>query len=245
MIKAIALDDEPLALKIIETFCADIDFMELEKTFSKPNEALKHINKFPVDLIFLDIQMPSINGIDFYKSLDKNVMVIFTTAFPEYAVDGFELNAVDYLMKPFSFERFTQSVNKAKEYFNFLNSSSAGTAQNHFFIRADYKLIKVMYEDIVYIEGLNDYVKIFLLNQKPIIARMTMKNMLDRLPQDSFIRVHRSYIVSKNKITSLKNKNLFINFNDEMIEISIGKSLYRHNIELIFSSIFLFGFESK
>ena len=224
MIKAIALDDEPLALKIVETFCADIDFMELEKTFSKPNEALKHINKFPVDLIFLDIQMPSINGIDFYKSLDKNVMVIFTTAFPEYAVDGFELNAVDYLMKPFSFERFTQSVNKAKEYFNFLNSSSAGTAQNHFFIRADYKLIKVMYEDIVYIEGLNDYVKIFLLNQKPIIARMTMKNMLDRLPQDSFIRVHRSYIVSKNKITSLKNKNLFINFNDEMIEISIGKS---------------------
>ena len=224
MIKAIALDDEPLALKIIETFCADIDFMELEKTFSKPNEALKHINKFPVDLIFLDIQMPSINGIDFYKSLDKNVMVIFTTAFPEYAVDGFELNAVDYLMKPFSFERFTQSVNKAKEFFNFLNSSSAGTAQNHFFIRADYKLIKVMYEDIVYIEGLNDYVKIFLLNQKPIIARMTMKNMLDRLPQDSFIRVHRSYIVSKNKITSLKNKNLFINFNDEMIEISIGKS---------------------
>jgi DNA-binding LytR/AlgR family response regulator len=224
MIKAIALDDEPLALKIVETFCADIDFMELEKTFSKPNEALKHINKFPVDLIFLDIQMPSINGIDFYKSLDKNVMVIFTTAFPEYAVDGFELNAVDYLMKPFSFERFTQSVNKAKEYFNFINSSSAGTAQNHFFIRADYKLIKVMYEDIVYIEGLNDYVKIFLLNQKPIIARMTMKNMLDRLPQDSFIRVHRSYIVSKNKITSLKNKNLFINFNDEMIEISIGKS---------------------
>ncbi len=224
MIKAIALDDEPLALKIIETFCADIDFIELEKTFSKPNEALKYINKFPVDLIFLDIQMPSINGIDFYKNLDKNVMVIFTTAFPEYAVAGFELNAVDYLMKPFSFERFMQSVNKSKEYFNFLNSSSAGTAQNHFFIRADYKLIKVMYEDIVYIEGLNDYVKIFLLNQKPIIARMTMKNMLDRLPHESFIRVHRSYIVSKDKVTSLKNKNLFINFNNEMVEISIGKS---------------------
>ena len=224
MIKAIALDDEPLALKIIETFCADIDFIELEKTFSKPNEALKYINKFPVDLIFLDIQMPSINGIDFYKNLDKNVMVIFTTAFPEYAVAGFELNAVDYLMKPFSFERFMQSVNKSKEYFNFLNSSSAGTAQNHFFIRADYKLIKVMYEDIVYIEGLNDYVKIFLLNQKPIIARMTMKNMLDRLPHESFIRVHRSYIVSKDKVTSLKNKNLFINFNNEKVEISIGKS---------------------
>lgn len=224
MIKAIALDDEPLALKIIETFCADIDFIELEKTFSKPNEALKYINKFPVDLIFLDIQMPSINGIDFYKNLDKNVMVIFTTAFPEYAVAGFELNAVDYLMKPFSFERFMQSVNKSKEYFNFLNSSSAGTAQNNFFIRADYKLIKVMYEDIVYIEGLNDYVKIFLLNQKPIIARMTMKNMLDRLPHESFIRVHRSYIVSKDKVTSLKNKNLFINFNNEMVEISIGKS---------------------
>jgi DNA-binding LytR/AlgR family response regulator len=224
MIKAIALDDEPLALKIIETFCADIEFIDLEKTFSKPNEALKYINKFPVDLIFLDIQMPSINGIDFYKNLDKNVMVIFTTAFPEYAVDGFELNAVDYLMKPFSFERFMQSVNKAKEYFNFINSSSSEIAQNHFFIRADYKLIKVMYDDIVYIEGLNDYVKIFLLNQKPIIARITMKSMLDRLPQDSFIRVHRSYIVSKNKVVSLKNKNLFINFNDEMIEISIGKS---------------------
>lgn len=224
MIKAIALDDEPLALKIIETFCAGIDSIDLEKTFSKPNEALKYINKFPVDLIFLDIQMPSINGIEFYKNLDKNVMVIFTTAYPEYAVAGFELNAIDYLMKPFSQERFAQSVNKCKEYFNFLNSSSAGAAQNHFFIRADYKLIKVMYEDIVYIEGLNDYVKIFLLNQKPIIARMTMKNMLDRLPQESFIRVHRSYIVSKDKVTSLKNKNLFIDFNGEMIEISIGKS---------------------
>lgn len=224
MIKAIALDDEPLALKIIETFCAKLDFIELEKTFSKPNEALKHINKFPVDLIFLDIQMPSKNGIEFYKDLDKNMMVIFTTAYAQYAVEGFELNAVDYLMKPFSEERFNQSVNKCKEYFNFLNNSTSGAAQNHFFIRADYKLIKIMYEDIVYIEGLNDYVKIFLINQKPIIARMTMKNMLDRLPQENFIRVHRSYIVAKSKVTSLKNKNLFIDFNNESIEISIGKS---------------------
>lgn len=232
MIKAIALDDEPLALKIIENYCSSIDFIELEKTFSKPNEALKHINKFPVDLIFLDIQMPSINGIDFYKELDKNIMVIFTTAYPEYAVTGFELNAVDYLMKPFSLERFTQSVNKAKEYFNFLNSASSAPNSNHFFIRADYKLIKIVYDDIVYIEGLNDYVKIFLLHQKPIIARMTMKNMLDRLPQDSFIRVHRSYIVSIKKVSSIKNKNLYIDFNNELIEISIGKS-FEESIEKI------------
>jgi two-component SAPR family response regulator len=117
MIKAIALDDEPLALKIIENFCSESQGIQLEKTFSKPNDAAKYINNFPVDLLFLDIQMPSISGIDFFKSIEKDIMVIFTTAYSEYAVEGFNLNAVDFLLKPFTIERFQQALAKAQEFY--------------------------------------------------------------------------------------------------------------------------------
>ncbi len=122
MIKAIAIDDEPLALKIIENFCMDAPNIQLEKTFSKPTDALKYINNFPVDLLFLDIQMPSISGIDFYKNLNQDMMVIFTTAYSEYAVDGFNLNAIDFLLKPFTMERFLQAVNKAEDFYSYAHS---------------------------------------------------------------------------------------------------------------------------
>lgn len=224
MIKAIALDDEPIALQVIENYCSEIDSIELEKTFTKPNEALKYLHKFPIDLIFLDIQMPTMSGIDFYKSLDKNIMVVFTTAFSEYAVTGFELNAIDFLLKPFSLERFTQAVNKARDYYQYVNQS-LNTVQNHMFLRADYQLVKINYADIIYIEGLNDYIKIHLHNHKPIVTRMTMKNILDRLPSNQFARVHRSYIVAISLIQSIKNKVLYISTEGSApIEITIGKS---------------------
>src|SRR6478609_1501250 len=151
MIRSIAIDDEPLALGIISHFCESIDFLSLEKTFTKQSDALKHLKKFPVDLIFLDIQMPTKNGLEFYKLLENNPMVIFTTAYSEYAVEGFNVNANDYLLKTFSFERFNQAVQKANNEFQFRNNSAQ---QTHLMIRADYKLYRIEFDDIQLIEGL-------------------------------------------------------------------------------------------
>ena len=223
MIKAIAIDDEPPALKVIENFCEKIDFVNLEKTFNKPNEALKHLNKFPVDLLFLDINMPSVNGIDFYRALEQNTLVIFTTAYSEYAVEGFNLNAVDYLLKPFTFERFLQATNKANDFLNY-QMQNENTASPYLFIRADYSLVKITISNILYIEGLDDYLKIHLENQRPVVTRMTMKALLEKLSSKDFIRVHRSFIVPFSKIGSLRNKVVSV----EGKEIPIGTS-YEEN----------------
>jgi DNA-binding LytR/AlgR family response regulator len=204
MIKALAIDDEPLALNVIEAFCAQLDYIDLQKTFTKPNEALKHLNKYPVDLLFLDIHMPSLTGIDFYKNIEQNTLVIFCTAHGQYAVEGFNLNALDYLLKPFTFERFKQATDKARDYFATTNNQKA----QHIFVRADYSLQKIMLDDIICIEALDDYLKIYINNQKTIVARMTMKAMLEKLPSTEFMRVHRSFIVPIKKVESLRNKML-------------------------------------
>jgi len=204
MIKALAIDDEPLALNVIEAFCAQLDYIDLQKTYTKPNEALKHLNKYPVDLLFLDIHMPSLTGIDFYKNIEQNTLVIFCTAHGQYAVEGFNLNALDYLLKPFTFERFKQATDKARDYFSSSNNQKA----QHIFVRADYSLQKIMLDDIMCIEALDDYLKIYINNQKTIVARMTMKAMLEKLPSTEFMRVHRSFIVPIKKVESLRNKML-------------------------------------
>lgn len=207
MIKAIAIDDEPLALKIIEHFCRQTDFIELEKTFTKTDEALKHLKKYPVDLLFLDIQMPGKNGIDFYKQLKSDILVIFTTAYSEYAVEGFNISALDYLLKPFSQERFLQAVEKARKE---MNSRTHTVAKTHLTIRADYKLHKIDFEDINLIEGLDDYIRIHLANKTAITARLSMKAILEKLPPSLFIRVHRSYIIPVKKVKTLYNKTIQI-----------------------------------
>jgi len=209
MIKAIALDDEPLALKVIESFCSRIDFIHLEKTFTKTSEAHKHLRKHPVDLIFLDIQMPTQNGMEFYADIEQDVMVIFTTAFTEYAVEGFNLNATDYLLKPFAFDRFLQAAEKVKVIYDNKNQITH-SEQQYLFIRADYSLNKILISDILFIEGLDDYLKIHIENQKTIVARMTMKAMLEKLPVSEFIRVHRSFIVPVSKIEKVRNKAIYI-----------------------------------
>lgn len=229
MIKAIAIDDEPPALKLIENFCGRIENLQLEKTFTMPAEALKHLRKFPVDLLFLDIQMPSINGIDFYKSVKQDTMVIFTTAYSEYAVEGFNVSAVDYLLKPFTFTRFQQAVAKAEEYYNYKKQGNNETPK-YLFIRADYSLLKIALTDIVYIEGLDDYLKIHLTNGHPVVARMTMKSILEKLPPNDFIRIHRSYIVPFNRIESYRNKLVTIAGQ----EIPTGSS-YEENFLKLFS----------
>lgn len=207
MIHAIAIDDEPLGLEIIAHYYSTIDFITLEKTFTQQTEALKYLNKQQVDLIFLDIQMPTKNGVDFYKELKNSPMVIFTTAFSEYAVEGFNVNATDFLLKPFSKDRFLIAAEKAKKEFEVRKNNPS---QNHLMIRANYKLNKIEFKSILLIEGLDDYIQIHLNNNTKIVARLSMKSILEKLPEKEFIRVHRSYIVPKNKVKAIKNKNLQI-----------------------------------
>jgi len=206
MIKALAIDDEPLALSVIESFCSQVDYIDLQKSFTKPTEALAHLEKFPVDLLFLDIHMPALNGIDFYKKIEQNTLVIFCTAHSQYAIEGFNLNALDYLLKPFTFDRFKQATDKAKDYFAINNNQKS----QHIFIRADYSLQKINLDDITYIEALDDYLKIHIHQQKTIVARMTMKVMLEKLPSTDFIRVHRSFIIPIKKVESIRNKTINI-----------------------------------
>lgn len=209
MINAIAIDDEPLALKVIQSLCDKSESINLQKTFTQPNEALKHLRKFPADLIFCDIQMPAMTGINLVKSLQQNTMVIFTTAFSEYAAVSYELNAIDYLLKPINQKRFTQAITKAQEYFNYINKKD-NTADKNIFIRADFSLIKIPLADILYIEGLADYLKIYIKDRKTIVARMPMKDMIEKLPSNDFIRVHRSFILPFSKIESVRGGTIFI-----------------------------------
>ncbi len=219
-IRAIALDDEPPALRVLTHFCQQVDFIDLQKTFTRTDEALRHLEQFPTDLLFLDINMPSVSGIDFYKTLSETaaqsespkqpIMVIFTTAYAEYAVEGFTLNAVDYLLKPFTFERFQQAVNKAAD-FQRWQQRTEGVEEAYLYVRADYTLHKVALTDILFVEGLDDYLKIHLQStNRPIVARLTMKAILERLPDTDFIRVHRSYIVPLKRIEAVRNKTIFI-----------------------------------
>ncbi len=220
MIKAIAIDDEPLPLEILEAYCSNVSILKLEKTFTQTSEGKKYLQKHPIDLIFLDIHMPAISGIDFYKDIEQDMMVIFTTAHSEYAIEGFNLSAVDYLLKPYSQERFEVAVNKAHEYYNFLNQKES-REQKHIFIRAEYSLVKIATADIFFIEGLADYLKIHLQNGKTILTRMTMKTMLSKLSPKEFIRVHRSYIIPFKLITGVRNKIVSLGPNQE---IPIGAS---------------------
>ena len=209
MIKAVAVDDEPLALEVIKALCSTVDYIELEKTFTKPGEALKHLRKFPADLLFLDIQMPSMTGINLYQSVPQDMMVIFTTAFSEYAVQSYDLSAIDYLLKPIRKERFLKAAEKAKEFFEYTHHVGTPTERS-LFIRVNYELVKVNFDDILYVEGLSDYLKIHLSNDQTLVPRMTMKEIAEKLPTSEFIRVHRSFIVPKSNIKQVKSRSLTI-----------------------------------
>lgn len=209
MINAIAIDDEPLALTVIKSLCDKNEGINLVKTFTQPNEALKHLRKFPTDLIFCDIQMPAMTGINLVKSLQQNTMVIFTTAFSEYAAVSYELNAIDYLLKPINQKRFTQAIAKAKEYFDYINKKDQHTEKD-IFIRADFSLVKIPLADILYIEGLADYLKIHIKDRKTIVTRMPMKDMMEKLQSTDFIRVHRSFILPFSKIEAVRGTTIFV-----------------------------------
>lgn len=225
MIKAVAIDDEPLGLHVIKAFCGKVDYIDLQKTFTDTQEALRYLKQYPVDLLFLDIRMPGMSGIDLYKSLPQNCMVIFTTAFSEYAVEGFNLSAIDYLMKPFEFARFKQATDKAYEYYKHLNNKS-DKQEKFLFVRSEYSLVKIAFDEILYVEGLDNYVKIHLTTGKYIMVRISMKAMQEKLPSSEFVRVHRSFIIPLGKIKSVRNRVVTV----YDVEIPIGTN-YVESIE--------------
>lgn len=205
MLRCVIIDDEPLPIELLSAYAARIPELTVLAKFNDPVTAADFIRNHVVDLIFLDIQMPHLNGIDLLKSLPVKPMAIFTTAFPEFAVDGFELNAVDYLLKPFDFERFRKAVEKATE-FNAYNQQPKGMLKEAFiFVKSEYKAVKINLSDILYIEGMDSYVKIYA-GGKPVLSLMSMKAMLEMLPTEGFLRVHRSFIIPISKVNSIRNK---------------------------------------
>lgn len=209
MITAIAIDDEPLALNVIKSLCDRNPDIKLKATFTKPGEAIHYLESTSIDLIFCDIQMPSMTGIHLVKALAQNPMVIFTTAFSEYAAASYELNAIDYLLKPVNQTRFDKAIEKASEYAEYRRLKES-VHQNDIYIRADFSLVKIPLNDILYIEGLADYVKFYIHGRKTVISRITMKEVMDKMPQDRFIRVHRSYILPFSRIESVRGKVIYI-----------------------------------
>ena len=216
MISCIAIDDEPLSLEIISDYVSKVSFLDFKGSFTDPFKATEILMNEKIDLLFLDIEMPDLNGIQFLKSLKQQPMVIFTTAYNQYAVEGFNLDAVDYLLKPIEFERFFKAVNKAYDYYKFSNNQHQ-IEENYIFVKADYQIVKININDITYIEGLDDYIKIYC-GETFTLSLMTLKTILSKLPTQTFTRVHRSYIVSIPHINSIQRNRIKIG--EKLIPIS-------------------------
>ncbi|WP_113636836.1 LytR/AlgR family response regulator transcription factor [Nubsella zeaxanthinifaciens] len=218
-IKCIAIDDEPLALALIKTYVDATEHLQLIGTFEDAIAAAEHLNQFPIDLLFLDINMPDITGIDLFKSLKVKPMVIFTTAYKNFAFEGFELNAIDYLLKPIDYIRFKKAVHKAIDYHQYQTKKSVEMPDEYLFVYAEYKLIKIEVKEILYLESLEDYVKIHLISGKMIMTLTTLKKLIEKLPADKFKRIHRSYVVAIKGVQQVANRKAYLN-NDFSLPIS-------------------------
>jgi len=219
MIKCAIIDDEPLSMDVLRQFVKDHPDLELVSEYKDALEAMSGLEKEPVELVLLDINMPKLSGINFYKALVNKPMVIFTTAYPEFALDGFELNAVDYLMKPIAFERFLQAIQKVKD-----RKSTIEEVADHIMLKVDKKLYRVLYNDILLFEAFGDYVKVHLKDQVLIITH-TMKKLLTELPNSIFIRTHKSFIVNKTKVEFIEGNQLKIG--DQLVAIG---QVYREGV---------------
>jgi DNA-binding LytR/AlgR family response regulator len=234
MIKVIIVDDEPLAQDVLETYIEKIPELHLVRKCNNALEANEVLKKENIDLMFLDIQMPQLTGIDFVKTLSKPPLVIFTTAYSNYAVEGFDLNALDYLLKPISLERFMKAINKAQEQLDLQQKErpEEHPSDSYFFVKADKKLIKVNFDEIVYIEGLKDYVIIRLENQR-VITLQTMKSLEDKLPLNRFKRIHRSYIVNIDKIEAIVGNMIEVMEKNQPKHLPIGKNYRDELLDMI------------
>lgn len=215
VIRCAVVDDEPLALGLMASYVKKTPFLELVGAYSSAVQAMQEMHDHPVDLIFLDIQMPELNGLDYSRMIPQQTRVVFTTAFNQYALDGYKVNALDYLLKPISYPDFLQAANKAQEWFKLVEQSKQPEKTEKeeeiqsIFVKSDYKLIQIELKNILYVEGLKDYVKIYEENAtRPVMSLMSMKAMEDMLPSDRFIRVHRSYIVQKEKIRIIEHNRI-------------------------------------
>ena len=236
-IKCIIIDDEPLARKGLKEYILDVDFLSLAGEFDNPLHATGIVQSGEAELIFLDIQMPKITGLEFLKSLQHPPPVIFTTAFPQFALEGFELNALDYLVKPISFERFFKSALKAKEYYEVrrqFQAESGGQVADYFFIKADNKLVKIMLTEVLFVEALQNYVSIQTTSQK-FITYLTFKSVEEYLPSDRFIKTHKSYIIAADKVDSIEGNNIRVGNHD----IPISRNMKEEVMEKLLGGNFL------
>ena len=207
MMRCMVIDDEPLVRELLEDNIRQIPFLEWVRSCKNALEATEALQTTPVDLLFLDIQMPRVNGLQFLRALTQPPLVVLVTAYEQYALEGFNLHVADYLLKPFAFERFLRACNRAHELFRLQQTGApaAPAPPADFFVNVEYALVKVVVDDILYIEGVKDYIKIYLQSSaRPVLTRMTLKAMEERLPPPAFIRTHKSFLVAVSKITTIK-----------------------------------------
>ena len=212
------IDDEPLAAGLLKSYAEKTPFLSLIGTYGSALEAMKELREHPAQLLFLDIQMPELSGIEFAKILPPETKIIFTTAFQQYAIEGYKVSALDYLLKPISYDDFLKAANKALDWFNTSQKQQTYAEDRFMFVKSDYKLVRVALDDILYIEGLKDYVRIYLADGQKIMSLMSMKKLEDYLPRPEFLRTHRSYIVHMSKAQSIDRFRIV--FGQEFIPIS-------------------------
>jgi len=232
MMRCIAVDDERLVLDLLEDNIKQVPYLQLVKTCRNAMEAIEVLQQEKIDLIFLDIQMPKLSGLQFIQTLQQPPMIILITAYEQYALESYNFNAVDYLLKPVSFERFLKACNKAQELYNLQQKpTEKENPLDYFFVYVEYNLVKVVISEILYIEGMKDYIKIFLTSSsRPVITKMSMKAMEEKLSGHRFVRAHKSYIVSADKVTAIKRDLICI----DKIELPLSES-YKPNVEKMLS----------
>ena len=231
IINCAIIDDEPLAAGLLKSYAEKTPFLNLIGTYGSAVEAMKELRNNPVHLLFLDIQMPELSGIEFAKILPKETKVIFTTAFEQYAIEGYKVSALDYLMKPVSYEEFLKAANKALDWFCVSQKRQTYAADRFMYVKSDYKLVRVALDDILYIEGLKDYIRIYLTDGQKVMSLMNMKKMEDYLPRPEFLRTHRSYIVHMSKAEAIERFRIV--FGDQYLPISDS---YKEDVQQYFDS---------
>lgn len=236
ILRCMTLDDEPLAIRQMNSYIEQTPFLELCASTNNVLDGLEIYHEAKPDLLFIDINMPDLNGVDFVKSLKSPCLIIFTTAYSEYAIEGFNVNAVDYLLKPISYAHFIKAANKAKQQFEFLHQAETVLDDKQYlFVKSTYQLIRVKYSDIVYIEGMREYVRIHTSEGKSVMTLLSMKLLDERLPKEMFMRVHKSYIVNLGKIKVIENQRIVVG---ENLYIPIGGQ-YKDAFDAYISKFFL------
>jgi DNA-binding LytR/AlgR family response regulator len=236
-IKCLAIDDEPLALKQISSYIEKTPFLEVVARCKSAFDAMEYLANNDVDLMFVDINMPDLNGMDFVKSLAQKPQIVFTTAYSEYAMEGFQVDALDYMLKPISYTNFLKSANKAKTWFD-LNQKQVEaikTTQDSLFVKSEYKMVRIFLSEIKYIESSNEYIQIHLVNDEPVTTLIRLKVMEEQLPKDRFMRVHRSFIVNLDRVKVIERNRIVF---DRTVYIPVGEQ-YKESFQAFVDKTFL------